>query len=34
MSSNSPFFKELRNYDIQYTHNAPGLEDFNKKTYA
>ena len=31
MSSNSPFFKELRNYDIQYTHNAPGLEDFNKK---
>ena len=31
MSSGSPYLQEVRNYDVQYTHEPDGFKDFNKK---
>jgi hypothetical protein len=30
-SSSTPFFKQLRNYEVVYTHDMDGLIDYNKK---
>jgi len=33
-SSSTPFFKQLRNYDVAYSHDVEGLKDFNKKNVS
>jgi len=34
MSTGSPYLQELKNYDVQYTHDPDGLKEFNKKNMS